>query len=78
MRRRTTGGVLMRVAGTHKIPQGEVTFKQEYQMLSGFLRSSDGKSYALKGKVNGEDVVFTAGGREYRGRFSGGRLDIKS
>ena len=67
-----------RVAGTHKIPQGEVTLKQEYQMLSGFLRANDGKSYALKGKVNGEEIVFSAGGREYRGRFSAGRLEMKS
>jgi hypothetical protein len=66
------------VAGTHKTPQGDVMLKQEFQMLSGFLRTNDGKSLALKGKVNGEEVTFTAGGREYRGRFSGGKLDLKS
>jgi hypothetical protein len=66
-----------RVNGTHKTVHGDVTFKQEFQMLTGFLRTNDGKSYALKGKVNGEEVTFTANGRDYRGRFSGGKLDLR-
>jgi len=65
-----------RVAGTHKVPQGEVTLKQQYQMLSGTVRA-DGKTYALKGKVSGEEVVFQAGGREYRGRMNGKALELK-
>ena len=65
-----------RVAGNHKIPQGELGLKQEYQMLTGTLRA-DGKTYAVKGKVTGSDVAFTAGGREYRGRFNGKTLEIK-
>jgi precorrin-6B methylase 2 len=65
-----------KVAGTHRLPQGEVTFKQQFQMLSGTLRA-EGKSYALQGKVNGEEVVFKAGGREYRGRMNGKQLELK-
>jgi precorrin-6B methylase 2 len=65
-----------KVAGTHKLPQGEVTFKQQFQMLSGTLRT-EGKSYALQGKVNGEEVMFKAGGREYRGRMNGKQLELK-
>jgi SAM-dependent methyltransferase len=65
-----------RVAGTHKLPQGEVTLKQQYQMLSGTL-STEGKSYALEGKVRGEDVTFKAGGREYRGRMNGKSLELR-
>jgi precorrin-6B methylase 2 len=65
-----------KVAGTHRLPQGEVTFKQQFQMLSGTLRT-EGKSYALQGKVNGEEVVFKAGGREYRGRMNGKQLELK-
>jgi protein-L-isoaspartate O-methyltransferase len=67
----------MKVGGTHKLPQGEVTFKQRYQELSGNL-VSEGKAYALEGKVRGEDVTFTAGGREYRGRMNGKRFELKS
>jgi hypothetical protein len=65
-----------RVAGTHKIPQGEVSFKQEFQMLTGTLRA-DGKTFALEGRVNGEEIAFRAGGREYRGRMNGNRLEVR-
>ena len=65
-----------RVTGTHKLPQGEVTLKQTYQMLSGTL-STEGKNYALEGKVRGEDVTFKAGGREYRGRMNGKSLELR-
>jgi SAM-dependent methyltransferase len=65
-----------KVAGTWKTSRGEVTLKQQFQMLSGTLRA-DGKTYALKGRVNGDEVVFTAGGREYRGEMAGGRLELE-
>ena len=32
---------------------------------------------ALEGKVNGEEIAFRAGGREYRGRMNGKRLELK-
>jgi len=66
-----------RVSGTHKLPQGEVTFKQRFQELSGNL-VTEGQTYALEGKVRGENVTFTAGGREYRGRMNGRRFELKS
>ncbi|MGQ0511220.1 MAG: class I SAM-dependent methyltransferase [Betaproteobacteria bacterium] len=66
-----------RVEGTHRLPQGEVRFKQHYQELSGSLVDG-GKAYALEGKVRGEEVTFTAGGRAYRGRMNGGRFELKS
>jgi precorrin-6B methylase 2 len=66
-----------RVAGTHKLPQGELVLKQDFQMLSGTLRT-EGKTFAVKGKVSGEEVVFTAGGKEYRGRMNGKQLELKS
>jgi len=65
-----------RVAGTHKIPQGELTLKQNFQMLTGTLRT-EGKTFALEGKVHGDQIAFTAGGREYRGRVNGKRLELR-
>jgi precorrin-6B methylase 2 len=65
-----------RVAGTHKIPQGELVLKQDFQMLSGTLRI-EGKALPVQGKVNGEQVVFTAGGKEYRGRMNGKQLEVR-
>jgi SAM-dependent methyltransferase len=65
-----------RVAGTWNTPQGELVLKQRYQVLSGTLRTG-GRTLALEGKVRGEDVAFTAGGREYRGRMNGKRLELR-
>jgi hypothetical protein len=65
-----------KVAGTHKIPQGELTLKQQFQMLSGTLRA-DGKTVPVEGRVRGEEVSFKAGGREYHGRMNGKRLEVR-
>ena len=64
-----------RVAGTHKLPQGELTLKQEFQMLSGTL-NSNGRTVPVQGKVNGADITLTAGGREYHGRANGKQLEL--
>ena len=65
-----------KVAGTYHLPQGELTLKQEFQVLSGTLRTG-GATYALEGKVTGEDVVFLAGGKRYAGRFNGKTLEMR-
>ena len=65
-----------RVAGSYKTPQGELVLKQQFQMLSGTLRT-EGKTLALAGRVRGEEISFKAGGREYRGRMNGKSLELK-
>jgi precorrin-6B methylase 2 len=65
-----------KVAGTYKVPQGDLTLKQEFQMLSGTLRT-EGRTVVVQGKVRGEDIAFTAGGREYKGRLKGKQLELK-
>jgi SAM-dependent methyltransferase len=62
-----------KVAGTYTTPHGEVALKQTYQMLSGTLRA-EGRTVPLEGKVLGEEISFTAGGRQYSGRLDGKRL----
>ena len=64
-----------RVAGTHKLPQGELTLKQEFQVLTGTLRA-EGKTVPVQGKVRGEEVVLYAGDRQLRGRLEGRRLAL--
>jgi len=64
------------VAGAYSTTQGELVLKQEFQMLSGTLRT-EGNTLALKGKVRGEEITFKAGGREYRGRLNGGKLELR-
>jgi SAM-dependent methyltransferase len=62
--------------GTYHVAAGELTLKQTFQRLSGTLQR-EGKTFALEGKVNGEAVSFKAGGREYRGRMNGKKLELK-
>jgi len=64
-----------RVAGTHKLPAGKLTLKQTYQMLSGTLQT-EGKTFAVEGRVRGEEITFTAGGRAYRGKMNGKSLEL--
>jgi SAM-dependent methyltransferase len=65
-----------RVAGTHKVAAGELTLKQTYQMVSGTLRT-DGKTVPVEGKVVGEELHLTAGGRALRGKVSGNRIELQ-
>jgi SAM-dependent methyltransferase len=65
-----------KVAGTWTVPQGELKLQQEFQILTGALRS-EGRALPLKGKVRGEAISFTAGGREYYGRLNGKRLELR-
>jgi precorrin-6B methylase 2 len=65
-----------RVAGNYKVQQGEVGLKQDFQMLSGYLRTG-GKDFALEGRVRGEEISFTAGGRQYRGKLNGRTLELR-
>ena len=64
-----------RVAGMHRLALGEVVLRQRFQMLSGELRTG-GASYSLRGRVRGEEVSFSAGGRKYRARTKGGALEL--
>ncbi len=66
-----------KVEGTWQLPQGELTLKQSFQMLSGTLKT--GNSVApIKGKVTGDQFRFTAGDTEYQGRVSDKSIDGSS
>jgi precorrin-6B methylase 2 len=64
-----------KVAGTHHVKQGELTLKQEFQKLSGTLKSG-GKAVPVEGKVLGEQVLLKAAGRELRGRVNGKGIEL--
>jgi precorrin-6B methylase 2 len=63
-----------KVAGSWKLGDGELTLKQEFQFVSGTLVTG-GSSTPVKGKLNGEQITFTAGKNEYSGRVSGSSMD---
>ena len=64
-----------KVAGSHKVSQGELVLKQTFQMLSGTL-TTEGNTYALEGRVRGAELTITAGGKTYTGRMNGKTLEL--
>jgi precorrin-6B methylase 2 len=59
-----------KVEGTWQLPQGALTLKQQYQMVSGTL----GGTAISDGKLRGEEITFTAGGAKYTGRVNGNTM----
>ena len=64
------------VAGTYNVPQGEVTLKQEFQMLTGTMKSGN-TTINLRGRVRGEEIELSAGNKRYRGRLNGNTLELR-
>ena len=59
-----------KVGGTWNLSQGELTLKQTFQMISGTLRSGNNTAQITNGKLNGDQITFTAGGAQYTGHVS--------
>jgi hypothetical protein len=59
-----------KVQGTWKMPQGNLTLTQQFQMLTGTL----GTTPISDGKMNGEEISFTAGGTKYTGKVTGNTI----
>jgi SAM-dependent methyltransferase len=63
-----------KVGGTWRLPQGELTLNQKYQMVTGTLMSQ-GKPVEVTGKLNGDEITFAAGGQEFKGKLRGNSLE---
>jgi len=63
-----------KVEGSWQTPQGEITFKQAYQMLSGAV-ASGGNTTPIEGRLRGDRITFTASGSEYAGRVIGDAIE---
>src|SRR5213594_4519605 len=59
-----------KVEGTWNLSQGELTLKQTFQMISGTLKSGNNTAQITNGKLNGDQITFTAGGAQYTGHVS--------
>jgi hypothetical protein len=58
-----------KVEGTWILPQGKLTLKQEFQMISGTLES--GATVApVNGKLSGDQITVSAGNVSYTGRVN--------
>ena len=63
------------VEGTWQLPQGELTLKQNFQMISGALRSGSQSTPITNGRLRGDQISFSAGGTQYTGRVSANAID---
>ncbi len=59
-----------KVQGTWKTAEGNLTLNQQFQMLTGTL----GSNAISEGKMNGDQITFTAGGKKYSGRVNGSSI----
>jgi hypothetical protein len=60
--------------GSWKLPQGELTIKQTFQMITGTLKNGNIVT-PINGKLHGEQISFTAGGTQYTGRVNGDSME---
>ena len=60
-----------RVEGTWRSPQGELVLRQHHQDVTGALGAGALALPVSHGRLNGDQIRFTAGGAEYRARVTG-------
>jgi len=60
-----------KVAGTWKLPQGELALEQKFQVISGTLSSGGKKVPITNGRMNGDQITFAVGGVTYVGQVKG-------
>jgi hypothetical protein len=51
-----------------------LTIKQTFQMISGSLKTRNG-SRQISGKLNGDQIAFSAGNAHYTGRVNGNSME---
>jgi len=64
-----------KVAGTWRLPQGELVLEQKFQVVSGTLSQNGVKTPIANGRLNGDQLVFTAAGSKYAGRVNGDSIE---
>ena len=64
------------IGGVHNTALGELTLRQEYQVVTGTMRT-EGNTFPVAGKVLGQDLLLTADGRQLRGKINGGRIELR-
>ena len=64
-----------KVGGRWQLPEGELALKQSYQMVSGTLKSGNVTAQITGGKLNGDQISFSAGGAQYAGRVNGDTIE---
>ena len=63
-----------RVDGTWRLQQGELALEQRFQKVSGTFTSSDGATAISDARLRGDQITFSAGGIQYKGRVNGNTI----
>jgi hypothetical protein len=63
-----------KVGGVWTTPQGELTLKQTFQIITGTLKSGS-LATPVTGKLNGDEIIFSAGEAQYTGRVNGNSIE---
>jgi SAM-dependent methyltransferase len=64
-----------RVEGAWRTPEGELTLEQKYQVITGVFGGGAPARAISGGKLSGDEIRFTSGSAEYRGRVSGNVIE---
>jgi precorrin-6B methylase 2 len=63
-----------KVAGSWKLSQGDLTLKQEFQMISGSLNGGGKNMAVTNGKMHGDQISFSVGAAQYTGKVNGSSM----
>jgi SAM-dependent methyltransferase len=63
-----------KVGGTWRLANGELALEQNFQKLSGTLTAGGASMPIANGRMRGDQITFTAGGRRYSGRVTGNSM----
>lgn len=64
-----------KVAGTWRFENGELALEQNFQMLSGTMRSGNVVHPITNGRLRGEEITFTAGDTTFTARVNGNIIE---
>lgn len=63
-----------KVDGKWKLDQGELSLSQEFQMISGKLKTSGKSESITEGRLNGNEINFRIGNIKYTGKVTGNKM----
>jgi SAM-dependent methyltransferase len=64
-----------KVEGTWKVPKGELKLTQEFQMVSGTLRTGRKTTPISEGRLKGNEITFSANDEKYSAIVNGDRME---
>jgi SAM-dependent methyltransferase len=64
-----------KVEGTWRMPKGELTLRQEFQMLTGELVAGGRATPIQNGRMRGDQITFSVNDTQYTGRVTGNTVD---